>query len=317
MISDSLKQLGMKLKNLELHAAHSGRLVLDSLIESIETSTTTNVRELKDEIHNICDFLLEVMPPYAPPLNNMNFILLFLEEAGSNQTKADLVNKIINYVADVTDVNNIHKQITNHLLSVLPNKVSIYTHTLSETFLGVLLRIQDYVEIQEVYVSESRPNYDGWITAKRLAQAGINTQIIIDMAYPDALEHVNVMLTGAEIINPDGSVVAKVGVYPASIYCKLKSIPLYVLVDQNKLIPFKVNKLKMTPISLSDIGLSDFSGNISSSGSYFDVTDSNYITGYVTEKGLLKKNDIVWLTKNMKVSKWLANRLDEMQTQLY
>jgi methylthioribose-1-phosphate isomerase len=104
---------------------------------------------------------------------------------------------------------------------VLPDRATICTHTLSETVLGVLLDLHQHGRIKQVFVTESRPNNDGWVTASRLTNAGVETRLALDAGFPDVAQNADVLLSGAEIINPDGSVVWKVGVYLAAIYCRM------------------------------------------------------------------------------------------------
>jgi hypothetical protein len=46
-------------------------------------------------------------------------------------------------------------------------------------------------------------------------------------------------------------------------------------------------------------------------GTYFDITPSNLIRAYVTEKGLITSNDIPRLVSGMQVSAWLTQVMND------
>lgn len=313
MVNHAITLLAERFLRLELHAAHSGREVLNALIKSATTSRAENITQLKTEIKEIIAFLLPVLPPYAPPLNSINQVMIVLEGADKKGTDLEEVQRQLASLSEVAAPHDNHGQIANHLIPVLPDKVTVYTHTLSETVLGVLLIMHQKGRIKQVFVTESRPNNDGWMTASQLTNAGVETRLTLDAAFPEVAERANVMLSGAEIINPDGSVVCKVGVYPAAMYCRMKSKPVYIIADTRKINPFNACYLNMTPISLENMGMIDIPDGLKAAGRYFDITPAEYVTGYGTESGLLTANDVYIAAKNQPVSVWLKSQLQSMQ----
>lgn len=194
-------------------------------------------------------------------------------------------------------------------MAVLPGRVTVFTHTLSETVLGVLLHLHQTGSIKRVIVTESRPNNDGWITASQLARVGVDTRLAIDAGFPEAVRAADVFLSGAEIINPDGSVVCKVGVHPAAWYCRDVGKPVYIVADTKKINPFQKFHFKMTPLSLADMGVMNASDGVTATGSYFDVTPAELVTGYATERGLLDVKDVHAAALSQPVSVWLKSQI--------
>lgn len=312
MVIQEFKSLANQFQNLELHAAHSGRVVLTALNSYLQSSQSKNLGQLIAEIQENCKLLLPVLPPYAPPLNSINQVMLILESIENEALDLDEVKKRVSNLSFGPAIKNIHGLIAENLVSVLPNPVSIYTHTLSETLLGVLLVLHNKELIRKVYVTESRPNNDGWVTAKKLAEVEIETHLTLDMAFPKVIDEADLMLSGTESINLDGSVVCKVGVYPASMYCKKISKPVYILADTRKISLLNSTFLNMTAVSLESLGLIDPPPKLFAYGSYFDTTPSEFISGYVTENGLLSAKDLLKFGVDQPVSKWLKSQLLEM-----
>lgn len=315
MVNQTIYSLIERFQKLELHAAQSGREVLSALVNCVVESKAENLEQLTIEIQEIIKTLLPFLPPYSPPLNSLNQIMIALESAEKEQVDLVLLRQRISALGnDLTPPQHNHRVIADHLAPVLPNKITVYTHTLSETVLGVLLFLHHKGQIQRVFVTESRPNNDGWITAEKLIAAGVETRLALDAGFPEVAQNADVMLSGAEIINPDGSVVCKVGVYPAALYCRIISKPVYIIADTKKINPFEDSKFNMTPISLADLGVENAPDRLEATGGYFDITPAELVTGYVTERGLLTAKEVYLVAKNQPVSEWLKFQLLDLAT---
>jgi translation initiation factor 2B subunit (eIF-2B alpha/beta/delta family) len=309
MTNHTIKFLIERFQRMELHAAHSGREVWRALAKTIAESKAKNLDQLKQEIQELIIVLLPFLPPYAPPINSINQIMIALETAEGEHRDLKEVQHRISSIKDQTTPQDNHRLIANYLIGALPEKVTIYTHTLSETVMGVLLFLHEKGRIKKVLVTESRPNNDGWVTASKLSTAGVETCLTLDAGFPGAVEKSDIMLSGAEIINPDGSVVCKVGIYPAAVFCRTISKPVYIVADTKKFNPFDDCNFNMTPVSLEDMGLRDIPAGLKAAGSYFDITPSEFVTGYATEKGLLTSQDVFIAAKKQPVSNWLKSQL--------
>ena len=306
MLNEATIQLADRLRGLELHAAHSGREVLRVLMQVMDQSQVTKLSDLVEEMRENVRFLLPALPPYAPPLNNINRALLILEnglETGESIT--EVKRHLDALYEENTSPQSIRENIVENLVAVLSSQAVVYTHTLSETVLGVLLELHRNNRLKMVIVTESRPNNDGWDTARRLAEHDLTVQLTIDAAMPSAIEKSHLMLSGAEIINPDGSVIGKIGAFPAAVLCQLLGKPVYIVADSNKIINIPWSDFYLNQITPAAIGLDFSHPSLSVTGTYFDITPSHLIRAYATEKGLISASEIPALVSGMKVSAWL------------
>lgn len=312
MINQEVVQLVDRFQRIELHAAHSGHEVLRVLINLLLESKETSVSGLTEVLHENISFLLPSLPPYAPPLNNINRILLLLENASTDNSGVDILkNQLEALSKDTTDPISNRKRIAQDLAAILPPNAVVYTHTLSETVLGVLLELHHMEKLKSVRVTKSRPNNDGWETAKRLAEKNLSVQITIDAAMPATIENSHLMLSGAEIINQDGSVVGKIGAYPAAVFCQKYSKPLYIVADSNKINRIQWSDFYFNPISAQDLGMDFTNPSLHITGSFFDITPPNLINAYATEVGIIEASEIPSIISNMPVSGWLVQQLRE------
>jgi translation initiation factor 2B subunit (eIF-2B alpha/beta/delta family) len=310
MVHTEVIQLSQRFEKLELHAAHSGREVLRVLQAICEQSHCETLGELAGELHENAAYLLAWLPPYAPPLNRINQVLLALDEAQSRGDSIECVRRRMEELgAPGASPRAAHEDIARHLLPAIPVQAVIYTHTLSETVLGVILQLHEAGKVRKVIVTESRPNNDGWVTARRLAQAGVPVELTIDAAMPAAVEAADLMLSGAEIINADGSVVGKIGAFHAAVLCEWLGKPLYIVADASKINALPWQDLRLTGFGAEGMGLDFQEPSLAVTGTYFDITPANLVRAYSTERGLLKEDEIQALAAQIEISPWLAKRL--------
>ncbi len=312
MVSKDILQLVDRFRKLELHAAHSGREVLRALVKIIDESQGTTLAEVSEELHENIQVLMKWLPPYAPPLNNINRILLKVEKyAAMGASLNDLKQNLAQLQPEQVSPQNIHKEIANILSGIVYSETVVYTHTLSETVLGVLLELHRMGKLKLVIATESRPNNDGWDTARRLAENGLRVQLMIDAAMPAAVEKADLMLSGAEVIRQDGSVVGKIGAFPAALLCQKYHKPLYIVADTNKISQIPWNSFYNHEIDAAALGF-DFSHPfLQISGSYFDVTPAPMISAYATELGLFDLAEIQAHASRLEVSQYLIRVIQE------
>lgn len=312
MPHQEIVQLAERFRRLELHAAHSGREARRALDTVLAESRATTLSELTEELHENIGYLLPSLPPYAPPLNSINRILLSLEDAAVAGLNLEIVKHRQNALeANETDPIINREKIARYLFDSIPQDGVVYTHTLSETVLGVLIELHLNGKLNMVIVTESRPNNDGWETARRLAELQLPVRLTIDVAMPAAIEKAHLMLSGAEIINLDGSVVGKIGAYLAAMICVRYSKPLYIVADTSKINYIGWGDFCLTTLSTKDLGLNFSHPELQVIGSLFDITPAELINGYATERGIVNASEIPSIISDKRVSSWLMEQLSK------
>lgn len=312
-MNSELCALAEQFKQLELHAAKGGREVRRVLLQDLadqvsqgEATPETMLTTLRSDI----EFLLPALPPYAPPMRHISDMLLTLEtavmEGCSVVESLDRLGRPAGLPLDPLET---ALRMAESLADWLPPSAKVYTHTLSETVLNVLLKLKTMGRIEQVLVTESRPNVDGRVTAQRLSAAGLPTRLTIDAAMLDAVGEADCMLTGAESIDAQGNVIGKIGAYLAAISSRMKKKPVYVIADTSKILPVPVTRLRLTPMAESDLYPEKNGEQWQPFGSFFDCTPGEYFQGYITEKGMITHQEVQGIALGMKFSPWLAAKL--------
>lgn len=166
-----------------------------------------------------------------------------------------------------------------------------------------------------VYVNETRPRSQGArLTAWELNQANVKHAIIADnaAAWYMLQNKIDIVITGADRIAANGDTANKIGTLEKAIVAKEFGIPFYIAAPSSTF-DFSIktgNQIIIEERNPEEVlyqkGL-DQNGDIktirvASEGSTalnpaFDVTPYKYITGFITEKGILKPEELMVLTQ--------------------
>ena len=111
----------------------------------------------------------------------------------------------------------------------LPKGKRIATHCHSTSVISILKALQP----RHVYASETRPRWQGRLTARDLAEAGIPVTLRVDSAMHLNVHDADMILVGSDAILP-GGVVNKIGTRTLSILANLEGKPVIVVTDQYK-----------------------------------------------------------------------------------
>jgi translation initiation factor 2B subunit (eIF-2B alpha/beta/delta family) len=295
----------------ELHAARSGREVMDALTQTALDSQTTSTGALAAEIEAAMDALLDAMPAYAPPLNVMHRLMSRVEAARNTGATADELRQAFEQEAAAFHEwsATARDKIAVYGAGLIPDGATVFTYTLSETALRTLREAARQSKRFRVLVTESRPNNDGLVTAMELSEAGVEVSVSIDACIAELIRQADLMIVGAEAIMPDGSAVCKVGTYPSALVAKTYGVPVYVTVDTLK---FNVTalsglSLKVDAIRTSDVLIERKAANVI--GHLFDRTPHECIRGIVTERGILSPQACTAYMGTMPTSQRLVEKL--------
>jgi methylthioribose-1-phosphate isomerase len=152
-----------------------------------------------------------------------------------------------------------------------------------------------------VWVSETRPRWQGALTAWELSRSGVGHTVIVDNAAGHLLQRglVDVVIVGADRITRRGDTANKIGTYLKAVAAKAHGVPFYVAVAGNT-IDFTLNDgVAEIPIEqrkaeevLHAGNYSPFPPGSTARNDAFDVTPHSWITRFITERGILKPEEL-------------------------
>jgi len=250
-----------------------------------------------------------------PTANDLFYAIDFIKEKILNDFNVENARKAaVKYANEYADLNvELCRKIGEHGNKLIKSNQNILTHcnagALACVDFGTALapiRIAHYSKKNIfVYVDETRPRNQGAsLTAWELAQEKISHAIIADNAAGHFMKNkkIDFAIVGADRIAMNGDVANKIGTYEKAVLAKENDIPFYVAaplstfdinaktggdipieerhedevlfisgIDENK----KIKKIRIAPEESS------------AKNPAFDVTPAKYITGIITENGII------------------------------
>ncbi|MBN2250854.1 MAG: S-methyl-5-thioribose-1-phosphate isomerase [Candidatus Altiarchaeota archaeon] len=148
-----------------------------------------------------------------------------------------------------------------------------------------------------VYVDETRPRFQGSkLTAWELSQEDIPHYVIVDNAAGHYMSkgEIDMVIVGADRITRNGDVVNKIGTYEKAVVAKENGIPFFVAApkstfDQGTLDAREIVIEERSPDEVLKVGGVRVAPEDSlARNPGFDVTPARYVSGIITEKGIIK-----------------------------
>lgn len=165
---------------------------------------------------------------------------------------------------------------------IFRKKSVVLTHCHSTFVVAALAK--NKARIKEVIVTETRPRDQGVITARELLAKGINVSFIIDSAISDFIGKADMVLVGADALREEG-LVNKVGTHPLAVVARESRKPFYVVTSSFTL--DRRRRIVMEQRPASELAHKNLRGARIFNPA-FDITPWKYVTGVITEKGLVK-----------------------------
>jgi methylthioribose-1-phosphate isomerase len=160
-----------------------------------------------------------------------------------------------------------------------------------------------------VWVDETRPRNQGLLTAWELAGAGVPHTLVTDNAGGHLMQRgmVDFVMVGADRVTRRGDVCNKIGTYLKAVAARENNVPFYAAVplptidwgieDALREIPIEERSPEEVRVvrGLDDKG--DFAHvniapkDMAIANPAFDVTPGKYVTGLITEKGIIRATE--------------------------
>jgi len=179
---------------------------------------------------------------------------------------------------------------------LIKSKQNIFTHCHSRTVENIFIQAQSQKKKFHVYNDETRPMFQGRITSQKMAEHKILNTMVVDSAATFIVsDHsgddikIHQVFLGFDVILPDGSALNKIGSFGITLTANESNIPVYLCGTILKSVKNKKMKIELRreaevwPKAPKGLEIINYA---------FDRIPARFITGYVTEFGILKPGDI-------------------------
>lgn len=267
---------------------------------------TDDVKEFKRKFAQLCQKMKEARPTGA----NLGWAVERIYSVVVENPRADVaeLQKLIRAEADAIMAEDVavNIEIGKRGCELVPRGAHILTYCNAGalatadygTAVGVIRAAYEKDPSISVYSCETRPFLQGArLTAYELMRAGIPVTLITDNAVGSIMSQgrVDFVVVGADRIAANGDTANKIGTYMVAVLAKTHEIPFYIAAPRSTIDP-TLSDGSGIPIEQRDPReVTHFNGKpvapagVQALNPAFDVTPNKFITGIITEVGVLKK----------------------------
>lgn len=279
------------IKSLNIQGANAvAKAALLALSDFGKKLKAKNPRAFVASVKKAGQELAHARPTEPLAQNLVSIIITKLKNTAKAGADTRELKEILKYVVghELRELEQDLSQLTETGAKLIKSDDTILTFCHSSTVEDILKAAKKSKKKFKVIVPETRPLFQGRITAKNLSKAKINVTMIVDSKTDQLLaqKKVDKVLIGADVILKNGSIINKVGSFGIAEDAHQNKIPVYVAAITLKKIktrsPVKIEKRhslelwKKAPKS------------VSIENPAFDKVPAKFITGIITEKGIIK-----------------------------
>jgi len=181
---------------------------------------------------------------------------------------------------------------------------TVMTHCHSTAVVACLRAAVEQGKDLSAVVKETRPRNQGHITARKLADLGVDVTLIVDSAARRYLNDVDHVFVGADSVAADGSVINKIGTSGLAVNARDRGTPIVVAAQTIKLHPATLTghtvdiEMREESEVVPDEDREDL-GDVEVVNPAFDVTPPRYVDAIVTELGQFPPESVVVLIREL------------------
>lgn len=300
------EEMWAAIKNLKIRGAPAiGIAAAFGLYLGVKNFRGNDIEGFLKELENVCSY----MASSRPTAQNLFWAIERIKRIVKNNPRLD-IKKLLRLMLDeavnmIEEDNRVCQAIGEHGVSLIMDGYSLLTHcnagglatAMYGTALAPVFKATERGMRIHVYVDETRPLLQGSrITAWELLQAGIPATLITDStaAFVMSRNRVNLVIVGADRIAANGDTANKIGTLGVAVMAKEFGIPFYVAAPLST-IDLRTGTGMDIPIEERDgdevtrgFRTQTAPDGIAVYNPAFDVTPASYITGIITERGIIR-----------------------------
>ncbi len=269
-------------------AAVLGRLARDSQREDLHAQLQEAARRL-----------VAARPTAVTLRNGVNLTLDGARETHRDELAENTVARARRFIEESEQAT---KTIARRAVDHLPPGSVVLTHCHSSLVVACLIAAHETHGDLQVYADETRPWWQGHISSRLLAEAGVPVTLIVDSAarYVMDTKGVDRVLVGADAVMADGSLYNKIGTHQVALGAQAARVPFSVACETHKFSPYSLDG-ELPVVEERDVTevLSDPIEGVRVLNPVFDRTSPGFIKRYITQEGDMEPAGIeAWLRDN-------------------
>lgn len=285
------KRIGEEIASMKIRGA--GRIAVaasKAIRAAAVASKAADPVAFSTEIKEVARYLVSTRPTAVSLPNAVRYVL----RNGMNGDSVDELKDAVVSAASEFEYNaeNALVAIGDYGAKRILSGDKILTVCNSNAAIEIMKRAHSQGKDIEVFAMETRPRFQGRLTAQALASEGIDVSLIVDSAARYYMKDIDHVITGADAIAANGAVINKIGTAAAALAAHESRARVMVAAESYKFHPDTIVG-KLVTIEERDgneiIAQQDREalGAVGVHNPVFDITPPEYIDLIVTDRGVL------------------------------
>ncbi len=293
-MQDPVQTTAENIRKLKIQGARNIAIAAAKAIETLARQTKAQDRKAFAKELSEAKRVLSAARETEPLMRNaLRWIINQVEN--SKQIRVKALTKLVSESSRqfLTDLERSMEKIAKIGGKRITDASTILTHCHSSTVTYLLRKAKQEEKAFNVICTETRPLFQGRLTAKELTESGIPTTLIVDSAARCFMNAVDLVIVGADAITSEGNVINKIGTSTIALVANEARTPFYVVSELLKFDPATVSGdyEKIEERSPDEIWKKP-PKNLTIRNPAFDVTRRNFIHGIICEEGIISPQSI-------------------------
>jgi translation initiation factor 2B subunit (eIF-2B alpha/beta/delta family) len=272
-------------------------------VEAVEAWRRRHPSPSEAELEDVVVRLLRLQSSMAPILRLANEVALAADAASRGPALATGLRRFRSGLE--SSRRRIASKFAAGLRTFKP--VTIATYSYSSTVIGALIAARR--RIATVLVAESRPEFEGRVTAEKLSRAGIRVLYTTDAGLLGLMRTTRLFVVGADAVLPY-AFVNKIGTRTACLAAREAGVTSLVLSDSTKFLPEELAAPFWRPNEGPHIQLWNRApAGVSVRNPLFEHTELAHVS-MITESGMLDPSEVRRAVESVRLSPRLKRLAD-------
>jgi ribose 1,5-bisphosphate isomerase len=298
-MAQSVHVIAEKIRKLEVQGARNVAIAAIKALEALAEETTAKTRkELLKELAEARGILFASRATEPLMRNAVRWIISQVEN--SSKEKVEALAKIVSSSSSqfLKNLEASKESIAEIGAKRISDNSVVFTHCHSSTVTHLLSKAKKDGKTFEVICTETRPVFQGRITAKEMLALDVKTTLIVDSGARSFMRNADIVIVGADAITSEGNVINKIGTGTIALLAHEARKPFYVVSELLKFDPATVcgDYEKIEERSPDEVW-KDAPEKLVVRNPAFDVTRRDYIHGLICEEGVIPPHSVAEVTR--------------------
>jgi len=288
-IVEKVQDTADRIRSLEVKGARKVAIAAVEALQVLAEETKAKSREeFLDELTEARETLFASRPTEPFMRNAVEFTIKKVK--GSNKKRVSDLAKIVSSSSQefLASLEASRERIAEIGAKRIRDGMVVFTHCHSSTVTHLLRKANQDGKIFEVICTETRPVFQGRITAKEMLDLGVKTTLIVDSAARSFMRKADIAIVGADAITSEGSIINKIGTATIALLANEARVPFYVASELLKFDPTTLWGEYETIEERSEEEVwTDAPEKLIIKNPAFDVTKRPFIHGLISEEGII------------------------------